>query len=1066
MQRHGELGAGRAWLSAVAIALLWPIAAVAQGFFPRGDVDCSATVGAADLVASVRALAGTSLCGNDDCNRDGVITSADVDCTAGCLFGQCEQIPGAPTVTSVIPDSASAIVPVSEIHVVGTNFGTSDRLKQVTIGGVSAEVVDFIAPDTLRVIVPIEVIPGPADVVVIDGDVAGPPFTISIAAPTPIGAPDTFLGTLDLLDLATAEFLALNLEADYGANAAVLRQGLEDFRDQLATQRAAIVADPSFTAAVQAQLDAAIDSSGVPDLLRQLITYLETAAAPGSATAAANTLVGIPFGQTAAVARGALAAAIRGAALTGAGLAAAAGVALLAGIAVGLVIALSTGSGGAAIPLILSMTFLNSAGNLATHPKIFGTVVVKAMNVSPATAALFFNTPQGDITVPLGSADNGALRFQVPANICGEVQLILFDTSTHVGSNPLSVSIQPELHSIEPTDAGIGSQLTLLASGALACVTQVRVIFEDHDSVRTITSPSGVVATIVPDVAAGPYMVTESVDGVQADEKYPLNIHALASVAISCSPTALFVQPQEPDAAECSFRGIPADVSLRDTTVHWNSSDVNVGLLNPATSAYLDTAFTPLRPGQTDVTASLECPSESHKCAGASLTSAAVTMTVTDQTPPDITLTSSPAPGMIRPGTTITVTAMAKDNVAPIGIDLIATGDPVVADDQQQGFTCSFADPMCETTFAVRIKSSGFTNGDVSIVAKTLDAAGNMNTSAPLSFTVHGNPDTTPPTVTILAPQDGGTVKAGDTVQISVRVTDNGPDDTGVKQVAVHADGPAVATGPSPEVVCLPMPLKQATRIVSFTVKSAADLANIADKQITVSAQAFDAAGSMCDDGNQSPLQTVTVTVGAPTITDISPNQVNAGQSITITGQGFGDNQADSTVLVGSGTAAVTSWSNTSIKATVPAAASGMLSVVVVVGGEPSNAVGITVLGTGDLQFTLEWQDTNDLDLHVIDPTGFEIYYAARSSPSGGTLDVDANAACINVTSKPKENIFWSSSAPTGQYTVTVVYYEGCTDPAAASSFSVGVRSAGQFSTLFSGSVGPGNTSASMTFTR
>lgn len=84
-------------------------------------------------------------------------------------------------------------------------------------------------------------------------------------------------------------------------------------------------------------------------------------------------------------------------------------------------------------------------------------------------------------------------------------------------------------------------------------------------------------------------------------------------------------------------------------------------------------------------------------------------------------------------------------------------------------------------------------------------------------------------------------------------------------------------------------------------------------------------------------------------------------------------------------------------------------------------------LGTGDIQVTLTWASTNDLDLWVTDPLGTTIYYQNPSSETGGQLDVDANAGCSDLTNRPVENIFWSTGgAPQGNYTVQVQYYQQC----------------------------------------
>jgi uncharacterized protein YfaP (DUF2135 family) len=77
----------------------------------------------------------------------------------------------------------------------------------------------------------------------------------------------------------------------------------------------------------------------------------------------------------------------------------------------------------------------------------------------------------------------------------------------------------------------------------------------------------------------------------------------------------------------------------------------------------------------------------------------------------------------------------------------------------------------------------------------------------------------------------------------------------------------------------------------------------------------------------------------------------------------------------------------------------------------------------GDIQFSLSWNNSNDLDLHCIDPKGVEIWYINTISiATGGTLDHDANAS--QYTDTPVENIYWPvGGAPAGIYQVFVVHY-------------------------------------------
>jgi len=65
----------------------------------------------------------------------------------------------------------------------------------------------------------------------------------------------------------------------------------------------------------------------------------------------------------------------------------------------------------------------------------------------------------------------------------------------------------------------------------------------------------------------------------------------------------------------------------------------------------------------------------------------------------------------------------------------------------------------------------------------------------------------------------------------------------------------------------------------------------------------------------------------------------------------------------------------------------------------------------GELRTSLSWYNTDDLDIHVVEPSGFHIYYGQKRSPSGGQLDVDMNAGGYNLSTAPVENIIWPNKA-------------------------------------------------------
>ena len=95
-------------------------------------------------------------------------------------------------------------------------------------------------------------------------------------------------------------------------------------------------------------------------------------------------------------------------------------------------------------------------------------------------------------------------------------------------------------------------------------------------------------------------------------------------------------------------------------------------------------------------------------------------------------------------------------------------------------------------------------------------------------------------------------------------------------------------------------------------------------------------------------------------------------------------------------------------------------------GGEEVRGVKVQV---GDPQFTLLWDTTVDLDLHVIEPGGKEIFWNDRKGRRGGELDVD------NTEAFGPENIYWMTQkedgsrelgpGPPGEYRWWVEYYGG-----------------------------------------
>lgn len=83
---------------------------------------------------------------------------------------------------------------------------------------------------------------------------------------------------------------------------------------------------------------------------------------------------------------------------------------------------------------------------------------------------------------------------------------------------------------------------------------------------------------------------------------------------------------------------------------------------------------------------------------------------------------------------------------------------------------------------------------------------------------------------------------------------------------------------------------------------------------------------------------------------------------------------------------------------------------------EEANNIG----GSGDLKVTLLWDFPGDIDLHVEQPNGKEIFFMnTYDRQTGGSLDVDNRIGGVGSA----ENIFWENPAA-GKYTVWIHYYQ------------------------------------------
>jgi hypothetical protein len=100
-------------------------------------------------------------------------------------------------------------------------------------------------------------------------------------------------------------------------------------------------------------------------------------------------------------------------------------------------------------------------------------------------------------------------------------------------------------------------------------------------------------------------------------------------------------------------------------------------------------------------------------------------------------------------------------------------------------------------------------------------------------------------------------------------------------------------------------------------------------------------------------------------------------------------------------------------------------------------AEGSSALPDGALVIGLRWDTEADLDLHVVEPDGAEIWarkptgsmpdggVSDAGAPTPGVLDVDSNALCV-IDGRRAENVIYAQAAPAGTYLVRIDPWSLC----------------------------------------
>ncbi len=214
-----------------------------------------------------------------------------------------------------------------------------------------------------------------------------------------------------------------------------------------------------------------------------------------------------------------------------------------------------------------------------------------------------------------------------------------------------------------------------------------------------------------------------------------------------------------------------------------------------------------------------------------------------DTTAPSVSITW-PTAGASVSGT-VSVTAAATDNVGVTKVELYVDGALIATD--------------TASPYGAAWNTSGVAGGNHTAMAKAYDAAGNVGTSATVTFSVT-QPDTTAPAVSITAPA------AGSTVSGTVTVTASASDNVGVTKVEIYIDSALKVTDTA------------APYAYSWNTSGAAA------GNHSIVAKAYDAAGNV----GTSASDTVTIgSAGGTTTGACPPAALNAFTACYYSGEAF-----------------------------------------------------------------------------------------------------------------------------------------------------------------------------------
>jgi Bacterial Ig domain len=330
---------------------------------------------------------------------------------------------------------------------------------------------------------------------------------------------------------------------------------------------------------------------------------------------------------------------------------------------------------------------------------------------------------------------------------------------------------------------------------------------------KSVTTVASYDATATQRVGSNPWvmhMVAFKVDVNAPDTESP------------SPPTGVSQVPKSTSQIDLTWAPSTDNVAVTDYKVYRDGTQV--GTAN--TTSYSDTGLAPLTTYGYAVSAVDAAGNDSPKSAVVKAT------TIADTTAPAVSLTA-PTDGATISDTT-TLTAIASDDVAVVGLQFLLDGKPLGPE-------------IMKPPYAYSWNTATASSGPHNLSVRARDAANHITTSAEAKITVAG-PDKSPPTVAITLPANNAQV--ADIVTINADVSDN----IGVIGVQFLVDG-----------------VNSGQEDTSAPYSLAWDSHAVQNGPHTISARARDAAG------NSTPSAVITVNVANNT----SQCSVTAGTATT-----------------------------------------------------------------------------------------------------------------------------------------------------------------------------------------